>query len=294
MSGEVKHMCAAELGMAAAEAAADEIMTAPKPGLVDPLGPGCHRDMDWRTFIQSAEAIAPFWEKQALAGLNGTEPECALSVLRATGVEMEHAMFAATEGINTHKGLIYLMSLLVYGAGLSVYKRMPMTPDVIVGFASSAVNGTIERELIPLKSRTDISGMTNGEKLFVFYGVTGIRGEAEAGFPSVLRAGLPALRSATALGASVNDASVSALLAIMEVNEDSNVIHRGGFDFWRREYRSMVSMAREKFDPLSGSYAVIEALEKSFMPRRISPGGAADLLSCTLFLNKVTSSSCQQ
>ena len=294
MPDEVKHALAAGLADAADRAVADEIMTAPKPGLVDPLGPGCHADMDLRTFLQSADAIRRFWHSQAMVGLSGISCESALPMLRSIGIEMETSMFAATCGINTHKGLIYLMSLLLYGAGFSLYNGMPLSPEAVAAFASSAVKGTVEKELLPLRLRPDINRMTHGEKLFVLHGVTGIRGEAEAGFPSVLNAGLPAFNAAVSAGAGRNEASLAALLAIMEVNEDSNVIHRGGFDFWTHEYRSAVREAREKFDPLSGCYKAILDLEKFFMLRRVSPGGAADLLSCTLFLDKITSPACQQ
>lgn len=76
--------------------------------------------MDWHTFIRSAQAIEPFWEYQAMAGLSGTPPSDALKRLRYIGIEMEKKMFAATSGINTHKGLIFLLSLLLYGAGYSL------------------------------------------------------------------------------------------------------------------------------------------------------------------------------
>ena len=94
------------LAEAAHEAAVSEALTTPKPGLVDAEGSGCHNDMDCALFLKSARAIAPFWEAQARTGLEGTPPSAAMRELRAAGAAMERAMFAATDGINTHKGLI--------------------------------------------------------------------------------------------------------------------------------------------------------------------------------------------
>lgn len=289
----VKHQTALFIGRAAHAAAVAEIMTKPKPGLVDPLGCGCHEDMDWRLLLASADALAPFWPEQAAAGLDGVPPESAMPGLRARGVEMDRAMFAAAGGVNAHKGLIYAMSLLLYGAGYAIYNKKELTPDAIAGYAAAAVRGSVERELASLPADCPGRQLTHGEKLFLKHGITGIRGEAEKGFPSIIRAGLPELRRVLAAGAGENDAALGALLAIMEVNEDSNVIHRGGFGFWKNEYKAMVAEARKEFVPGSGDYSAIERLEKAFRPRRVSPGGAADLLACTLFLNFVTNSTCQ-
>jgi triphosphoribosyl-dephospho-CoA synthetase len=80
----------------------------------------------------------------------------------------------------------------------------------------------------------------------------------------------------------------------MASSEDSNVIHRGGYDFWHNEYKQMIKDTIERFDPLSEDFRPIEELEKKFIKSRISPGGAADLLSCTIFLHMVTKPACQQ
>ena len=270
------------LAAAAHEAAVKEVMTAPKPGLVDAEGRGCHEDMDCAMFIKSAEAIAPFWEIQAEAGLSLLPPKEALAKLRAAGAEAELAMFRATGGINTHKGLIYLMSLLLYGAGFAAAAGGGAARAAEA--ASLVVRGSVASELASLASRPPDRPLSNGEKLFLAHGVTGIRGEAEGAFPSVTRHGLPVLRKSVASGASENDAGLAALLEIMAVCCDSNVIHRSGFDYWKNIYPPLVAEARRKFDPLRPDYRPLRELEKKFLPLRVSPGGAADLLSCTYFL----------
>lgn len=282
------------LWQAAAEAVADEIVTAPKPGLVDPLGQGCHVDMTWRTFITSAQAVEPFWEYQAMIGLSGTSPSEAFRRLRFIGVEMEKRMFAATSGINTHKGLIFLLSLLLYGAGYCIYSGKELTPENIVCFASESVKGLTSKELGSLSQKISLENLTNGERLFLMHGITGARGEAEKGFPSVLNYGLPELRRVSLMGASTNSSHIAALLSIMYNSEDSNVIHRGGYDFWQNEYKEMVKETIQKFDPLSENYLPIENLEERFLRSRISPGGAADLLCCSIFLDLITKPTCQQ
>lgn len=291
---QVKQYSGMSIWDAAARAVTEEIMTAPKPGLVDPLGQGCHCDMTWETFIKSAQAIEPFWRGQAYVGLSGTDPSEALTSLRRTGLKMEKSMSTATGGINTHKGLIFLLSLLVYGAGHCVYSGEEFTAENIVSRASEAAEGLVLNELAALHEIKRYKPLTNGEKLFLAHGITGARGEAEGGFPSVILHGLPEMRRVLSLGATPNNANIASLLAIMLSNEDSNVIHRGGHDFWKKDYRDMVKEASVKFDPTSEDYGPIEELEKEFLKTRTSPGGAADLLCCTIFLNMLTKPSCQQ
>lgn len=280
----MKSSIAEAISAAAHSAAVREALTSPKPGLVDALGPGCHEDMDCALFIKSAEAIAPFWRIQAETGMRGAPPAETMASLRRTGVEMERAMFEATGGINTHKGLIYLMSLLVCGAA-RLAADGAFSPEGAAAAAAEAAAGTADAELAPLMTAPVERKLTNGENLYVKHGVTGIRGEAERGFPSVIKAGLPAYKRALSLGASENDAGLSALLAIMSVCEDSNVMHRGGYDYWKNDYLPAAASAYRSFDPASGQYGLLYAMERAFMRRRISPGGAADLLSCTYFLS---------
>lgn len=275
------------LAEAAHEAAVSEALTTPKPGLVDAEGSGCHNDMDCALFLKSARAIAPFWEAQARTGLEGTPPSAAMRELRAAGAAMERAMFAATDGINTHKGLIYLMSLLLYGAGYALSSRDRVSAADAAKAASLAVRGVVEKELLPLAEKRPARELSNGERLFVEYGITGIRGEAAAAFPSVIGGGLPAMRRAAEAGASENDAGLAALLTIMTVCEDSNVIHRAGYDYWKNVYPPLVGAALAAFDPCRPDYRLLRELEADFLPLRVSPGGAADLLSCTYFLNSL-------
>lgn len=280
------------LGRAAHWAVVQEAMTTPKPGLVDAEGCGCHSDMSCQTLLVSASALSPFWHLQARTGLGGTPPQDAMASLRAVGVEMDVAMFAATGGVNAHKGLIYCLSLLLYGVGYTIYRGEPLAAGTAAGFAAEAVKGCVESELYPLLQLKAERSLTNGEKLFLRHGVTGIRGEAENAFPSIVKGGLPELQRALADGICLNDAAICALLAIMEINEDSNVIHRGGFAFWNGEYKRMAAETRAVFRPGSGDYSPLTALESRFLPLGVSPGGAADLLACTLFLHKIISSAC--
>ncbi len=274
------------LGTFATLASAWEAQVGPKPGLVDRFGSGAHDDMDYLTFLLSTCALSPYWPLQAKVGLDGTPPEKAMNRLRETGLEMERAMAGVTGGVNTHKGLIFALSLLLFGAGSCLSSTGRIDPHEAARLAGEAVKGTVRSEFHALSRSGDPAGRTHGERLFLELGITGIRGEASSGFPSVLSRGLPALHRSLEAGASLHDAALSALFAIAAVCEDSNVIIRGGFDFWWDVHRRRMQELAAECPPYSPAFIEeLHHLDAEYSSLGVSPGGAADLLSCTLFLH---------
>jgi triphosphoribosyl-dephospho-CoA synthetase len=268
-------------------AAFEEVVLAPKPGLVGPDGSASHTDMNWTTFVKGASALAPLWRDQALLGARHGyyKPLGELAArLRSKGAEMERAMFEATGGINTHKGLIFALSLLLGGYGLC-FASGGLSVSGVLEKSSEVISPCIASEMEGIKRRhAEGEPLTHGEKIFARYGIGGIRTEAANGFPS-LKLGLEALEDALSTGAAMRDASLLALLVLMRECEDTNVIHRAGVDFWREEYKENISATLRKFNPLKPScYKPMLDLDRFLTRRRASPGGAADLLACTLFI----------
>ncbi|WP_177316761.1 triphosphoribosyl-dephospho-CoA synthase, partial [Burkholderia ubonensis] len=90
-----------------------EIETYPKPGLVSHVDAGSHADMDASTFARSAAVLRPYFAELADAGARDAE----MAALRKIGLRAEHAMLAATGGVNTHRGAIFGLGLLCAAAG---------------------------------------------------------------------------------------------------------------------------------------------------------------------------------
>ncbi len=265
-----------------------EVHTAPKPGLVDRINSGAHADMDFGSFLKSTLALAPGWKRQAHIGLKGTPPEKALTILRQVGLEMEQAMFTVTGGVNTHKGLIFALSFLVYASAFQLSQNAIPSHQKVLITASKALGPCLEKELQTLHHKLPERPLTHGEKLFLEHGVTGIRGEVQKGFPSIRKAGLPALQKCRQMGLNSEDCALEALLSLMEYSEDSNVIHRRGYAYWQDTYRQEIRTVRNQTAPGSDERRVaLTEMDRRFSLEGISPGGAADLLSCTLFLENI-------
>ena len=256
-----------------------EVSTHPKPGLVTRLSNGAHKDMSIFTFMMSSAVLSKaFNDLQDIGQAHrGTLAEL-FRKLRSYGVGAEAELLRVTKGVNTQRGILFAGGIVSAVSGYAM--NMGLSRDALLPMIKEMAAGLVARELKNL----DHAAMTAGEKLYYKYGITGIRGEVENGFPSVVNYGLPALEDAFNKGATINDALVHALISLMTVVEDSNVI-------WRTDYDTLLEVQRIAKNILSlgsvftekGRMAIAET-ERYFLQRRISPGGSADLLSVTITL----------
>ena len=266
-----------EAARLACQALLYEVAITPKPGLVDRENSGSHRDMDFFTFQASAAALQPYFAQCVRIGRQGGAPEETLRALRLPGKLAEAEMRRATVGVNTHKGAIFSMGILCGALG-RLDRESWGNPDRILDECAAMAKGIVSEDYRDLTPET---AKTAGQKLYLRYGITGVRGQAEAGFPAVREAGLPTLEAALAAGKNINEASCAALLALLVHTADTNMIHRGGFDGMQQatlEVREILD--RENFP----NRETLESLDKRFIEKNLSPGGSADLLALTLLL----------
>ena len=240
------------LGEMAENALLAEVHFTPKPGLVDEANNGAHRDMDVPLFERSAHALRPCFEEFVRLGLQGTSP----AALQQAGVRAEQAMFAATGGVNTHKGAIYSGALLLHAAG-------------------RLLSGEEERSLCGLAAQTAaaIPAPTGTHGAAVRAQCGGIRTEAVSGYPTA-QAVLRQLRQSGPL---------DALLLSMSRLDDSTLWHRGGAE-GAQLVRSRAADILAA--PASEREARTRRLDMELIERNLSPGGSADLLAMAFFLEK--------
>ena len=256
-----------------------EVTTTPKPGLVDRRNSGSHTDMDSFTFMSSAASLYPYFEACVRAGQKGKArpaPET-FAALRPLGCEAEGEMLEATGGINTHKGAIFSIGIVCAALG-RLDRALWADPARVLAEVSAMAQGLTARDFDGV---TAGNAITTGQKLFVQYGITGVRGQVEEGLPTVLHYGLPALEQGIAAGYSLNRAGCGALLAILAHSTDTNIIARSS-----RERQ--LELVDELTALLAGTpcpdEAALAALDDRFIAEHLSPGGSADLLALTYLL----------
>lgn len=270
--------CAQWLADQVTAALIDEVMLAPKPGLVDPRHRGAHDDMHWQLLCRSAHALRPGFEAMAWAGYRQPATRLLRERIGALGRDAETAMLAATGGVNTHRGAIWALGLLVTAAAQAPDDSAPMAIAARAAWLAC----------IPDRAAPERTGHP-GERACLRYGVGGARGQAQAGFPHVIRYGLPTLRGTRARGGTEQAARLEALLAIMATLDDTCVLARGGPDALHAMQTGAHRVLAHGCTTLAGRRE-LRRLERDLLHCHVSPGGAADLLAASLLLDRISRS----
>ncbi|WP_278905282.1 GNAT family N-acetyltransferase [Leyella stercorea] len=266
----------------ATQALQAELDTTPKPGLVDKDNNGAHRDMDYALMQRSIDTLRPYFVKLALLGCADALPTH--TSIRDIGIEAEKAMLAATNGVNTHKGALFSMGLAVVAAAHEereiaaneeqILKERNGGEDVLVSLQT-----TIKALAA---SFPDTNGTHGSKAKLLSKGTTAIKGaldNAREGYEMLFAEWLPFYierrkeRDAHTLH--------KTLLRIMCDLDDTNVIYRT--DLATAE--EVKQEARALLDNFSK--AALKDMDRHYTTRNISPGGAADMLSLTVFIGSI-------
>lgn len=266
------------IGELAVRSLLDEVCTTPKPGLVDLRNTGSHRDMNVDTFRRSAEVLRNYFSQCARIGMESSEemPQHTFRLLRQAGLLAEQAMYAVTDGVNTHKGAIFTLGILCGAAGRLWTGEGAWNSAAVFRAVSAMTKEAMEADWAQ-------GGNTVGQRLYRDHGIRGIRGQVADGLPAVAETGLPVFRSCLEAGLDRNEAGVRTLLHLIAQVEDTNMIARGGLE-GAAEGREQVRKLLERHFSLSD----VEALDDWFIARNLSPGGCADLLAAVYFLDPLT------
>ena len=257
-----------------------ELDTPLKPGLVGPDAAGAHRDMDYALMRKGIDAIRPYFAPMALAG----SPEA----LRRLGIDAEAAMLAATGGVNTHRGAIFALGLAL-NAGYRIFcgnealegRRMEVIDNKHL---MHSCLGEIARS-ISHKSLNDSelhsTPRSHGAHAVRQYGVKGARELACEGYRALFEDWLPFFCGPGEAHGEIGWQKL--LLRIMSTLDDTCILHRVGYDRAHR-VKAEAKALLESFsiDGLSG-------MCDRYAAEGISPGGAADMLALTIFMDSIFS-----
>ena len=262
------------IGTLAMEALTREVMLEPKPGLVSPADSGSHADMDLQTFQRSLSALETYFPQIAALGMAGADFEA----LRNCGLVAEERMLAATCGVNTHRGAIFSIGLLSAAAGRLAAQATRIAADHVCA--------TVAREYGPsIIYYADVAETQRSPHLKPHRELFGARAEACAGFPTGLQIGLPAYRFALRETGCRELAAVQSLFALMSRIDDTNLLRRGG-EAGLRFAKKRASDFLIRGGVLARDWpGFAQEIHKQFVSRNLSPGGSADLLGVTLFLD---------
>lgn len=243
----------------ATDALQQELDTTPKPGLIDCHDNGAHSDMNHALMQRSIVALRPYFVKLAVLGFQKELPT--VENLKKIGLEAENAMLEATKGVNTHKGALFALGLALVSAA-NLYQNGILTPENL--------QETIEKLASQFPDTTD----THGSRVVSQHNVKGALAMAREGYQPLFTDWLPYYR-----GERSEERKLKTLLRIMATLDDTNVYHRKGAEGVAQMKADSIALLND-FEPKK-----LEQLNQDYNAQGISPGGSADMLALTIFVN---------
>lgn len=238
-----------------------ELDTTPKPGLVDRQDNGAHKDMDYALMSKSISALRPYLTRLAVESAKDIDP----AKIKKIGIEAEKAMLKATGGVNTHKGALFCIGLSVAAASN-------------LASATGSVQVYSFKELVS-RAASEIPSArgTHGAEVKRSFKAVGALENARAAYPELFTDWLPYYRSLEGDPFRCH----KTLLHIMTTLDDTNILHRRGAEGLAHAEAEAARLL-EDF-----SESGLSSLNKDFIRENISPGGSADMLSLTIFIESI-------
>lgn len=238
-----------------------ELDTTPKPGLVDRRDNGAHKDMDYALMSKSISALRPYLTRLAVESAKDIDP----AKIKEIGIEAEKAMLKATGGVNTHKGALFCIGLSVAAASN-------------LASATGSVQVYSFKELVS-RAASEIPSArgTHGAEAKRSFKAVGALENARAAYPELFTDWLPYYRSLEGDPFRCH----KTLLHIMTTLDDTNILHRRGAEGLAHAEAEAARLL-EDF-----SESGLSSLNKDFIRENISPGGSADMLSLTIFIESI-------
>lgn len=256
-----------------------ELNTTPKPGLVDLNNNGSHKDMNLYLFQDSAISLFPFFKKFIYLGIKNKEkqPNLFFQELRELGKAAELEMLKATNNVNTHKGTLFIFSIVLSSLGWLYANNFEYSRIILINTIKDlCIDLVKDFENIENKSE-----YTNGEKIYLDKSLLGIRGEALLGFSSVLDFSINKFIYYLETTKSFNESGVKTLLELIIKIEDTTLIHRSNYETLLKIQEHVKLLLEEENVNIIDE---VLKLDKKFIELNLSVGGCADLLALTYFI----------
>ena len=192
-------------------------------------------------------------------------------------------MLAATGGVNTHRGAIFMLGSAVRRGGRG---RRPSGAPMRPARCAPRCNGIgATRWAARVPRPPTLPGGIAARR----HGLRSASQEAALGFPVLFETAVPAWVARTcATGSAGARLQLQVFFEIMAVLDDSNLAHRGGAGRPGVRTRAGARLpgaaaARRAPEALDDAWAI----HRAFVARRLSPGGCADTLSAACFLDRL-------
>lgn len=240
-----------------------ELDTTPKPGLVDKADNGAHSDMDYNLMLKSIYSLHPYFTELSCLAYN--EDVINIDKIKTIGIEAEKQMLFTTNGVNTYKGALFSMGLVLYAASYLCQQRDKVQEQ------------QLQKTIKLLSSKFSQPNDTHGKKVIEKHNIKGALNSAIDGYPLLFDEWLPFFIKHK----NEEHSLIKLLLFIMTNLDDTNIYYRKG--------EEVVAHVKQQAQEILDDFSIdrVEKLNREFVKENISPGGAADMLSLTLFIDSI-------
>lgn len=185
----------------------------------------------------------------------------------------ETVMLCITEGVSTHRGAVWALSLLAVAAALGPRRTQAGEVVARAGY------------IVLLDDPAATIGDNHGGRTRRRYGISGTRGEVRLGFPRAMCHSLPQLWHSREDGVGEQNTRSDALLATMSVLDGTCMPRHAG-----RVGLAAVQDGARAVLAVGGNVSLagcrrLYGLGRCLLALNAPPGGVADLLAACLFLS---------
>ncbi len=240
-----------------------ELDTTPKPGLVDKADNGAHSDMDYNLMLKSIYSLHPYFTELSCLAYN--EDVINIDKIKTIGIEAEKQMLFTTNGVNTYKGALFSMGLVLYAASYLCQQRDKVQEQ------------QLQKTIKLLSTKFSQPDDTHGKKVIEKHNIKGALNSAIDGYTLLFDEWLPFFIKHK----NEEHSLIKLLLFIMTNLDDTNIYYRKG--------EEVVAHVKQQAQKILDDFSIdrVEKLNREFVKENISPGGAADMLSLTLFIDSI-------
>lgn len=240
-----------------------ELDTTPKPGLVDKADNGAHSDMDYNLMLKSIYSLHPYFTELSCLAYN--EDVINIDKIKTIGIEAEKQMLFTTNGVNTYKGALFSMGLVLYAASYLCQQRDKVQEQ------------QLQKTIKLLSTKFSQPDDTHGKKVIEKHNIKGALNSAIDGYTLLFDEWLPFFIKHK----NEEHSLIKLLLFIMTNLDDTNIYYRKG--------EEVVAHVKQQAQEILDDFSIdrVEKLNREFVKENISPGGAADMLSLTLFIDSI-------
>jgi holo-ACP synthase / triphosphoribosyl-dephospho-CoA synthase len=247
----------------------DELNLEHKFGLVTPTSSGSHTDMNYAMMLKSIDILNPYFLDIFELGFTYEDQKLLFEKARIIGIKAEKDMLKNSNGINTYKGLIYILGFVLLALGHTI-KHNETFDHIFL-----RIKELSKDVLNDFNKNIDSAGITAYKK----YQIKGIRGEVYDGLPTIQMA----FNHFNEINHSKNISLHHILLFFIIHSEDTILLKRSKTI---ENYTKIKALAKT-IDPYN--IKEIENFTAYCINHHISFGGSADLFIVFQFLNKIKS-----